>query len=795
MEPQHPRRWRAWALAGLLAFGVGGLTARPAPAKPGFGTVSDDDRAKQKAEQEKRAEERRQQGAPPRSGGPAREADRQADRDRQAQERARQEQQQESQRRTQREQAERDRTARDTQRERDTQARAERERTAREVQARAERERAAREAQARTDRERAAREAQARNERERADREGQTRASREREAQEVAAREARARDEQRRAATPSPLRGGGTARRAVGGVSREPERPRPGFGRRPTEEPRRDLQPSTPQPAREPRDRTPESPTESQPARPQPGFGRRSETHRPAGAPRAEETRSQPPPTTPGASAVNEPRDRTPDRQGESSPARRRPGFGTRSETTHSQPSGHSGPGGLPEGQAVRLRSPVAAIPGLREDRGEPDRRGSRANRPPETAKGDGRRQKIPFGVRRSSQTTRNGSLDRYFNPRGGDIGYHLGDDRDRHRRGQIAYRHDRRYHHYQRYDCPYDVIYVPPPVVFYEPPRTDVVVIPVPERLPERDDVEEPRYREPEPEPERPESPSRLLARASTLDEVIGDVEDAWLTGNLQLLMQHVREDHPLEVYREGEFTSALSWEQFREKTREAFERYETLAMRFAAPRMLSDTEAVVSAEHRYREAGGKEQRVRVVYALTKERGAWWIAGLDYLLLERPEPRPQPRPAVARPRAAAPALSQVTLVKARPIRWASLRSQAHPTLLATLRGVSGGRASLYDLKAMRGIHPGTLAWALYRRGQTRPRETGILEPRSLPAAAWVTVKLGRRPASPTTTMARLTAPGRPDPTLFPIRTLGGIMRLTLAEVQPPKRSTPGIKR
>jgi hypothetical protein len=750
MKPQHPRRWPVWALAGLLAFGVGGLTARPATAKPGFGTVSDDDRAKQKAEQEKRAEERRHQEK-------ARETERQADRDRQTQERARQERQSESERRTQREQVERDRTARDSQRERDRQAERERE-----TQARAERERAAREAQARTDRERAARETQARAERARADRESQARASREREAQEpAAAREARARDEQRRAA----------------------ERPRPGFGRRPTEAPHRDTTPAT-QPAHEPRDRTPESPAESQPTRPQPGFGLRSETHRPTRTSRPEETRSQPPPTTPGPPAVTEPRDRTPDRQGESSPTRRRPGFGTRPETTHPQPSDRPGPGRL------------------REDQGEPDRRGSRASRLPENANEDSRQQKIPFGVRRPIQTTHRGSLDRYFNPRGGNIGYHLGSDHDRYRRDRLAYRHDHRYHHYQRYDCPYDVIYAPPPVVVYEPPRTDVVVIPVPERLPERDDIEEPRYREPEPELERPESPSRQLARASTLDEVIGDVEEAWLTGNLQLLMQHVREDHPLEVYREGEFTSALSWEQFRDRTREAFERYETLTMRFAAPRMLSETEAVVSAEHRFREGGGEERRVRVVYALTKERGTWWIAGLDYLLLERPEPRPgarqpprrlgtrgggegRPHPAVARPRAAAPTLSQVTLVKAQPIRWASLRSQARPTLLATLRGVSGGRAALYDLKAMRGIHPGTLAWALYRRGQTRPLETGILEPRSLPAAAWVTVKLWRRPATSTTTMARLTSPSRPDTRGFSIRALGTAPRLTLAETRP----------
>ena len=200
----------------------------------------------------------------------------------------------------------------------------------------------------------------------------------------------------------------------------------------------------------------------------------------------------------------------------------------------------------------------------------------------------------------------------------------------------------------------------------------------------------------------------------------------------------------------------------------------------------MLSDTEAVVSAEHRFREPGGEERRVRVVYALTRERGAWWIAGLDYLPLEREAARPQPRPAVAHPRAAAPLPTRVTLVNAAPVRWQALLAQGRPTLLATLRAVSTGRPALYDLKAMRGIHPGTLAWALYRRGQARPLEVGMLEPRSLPANAWVAVKIPRA-VPPVAPLARLTSAGRPGPVVFPMRALGGGNRLALIQTQPPK--------
>jgi hypothetical protein len=422
--------------------------------------------------------------------------------------------------------------------------------------------------------------------------------------------------------------------------------------------------------------------------------------------------------------------------------------------------------------------------------------------------------------VREENLRRHDGSLDRYFNRNGGSGSYRPPRERERYPRENTAYREDRRnttyggvdrYYRRDRYvrrhdDCLYDVVYVPVPFpVFEERIRTEVVtppttvVVPVPERA---GGPEEQVERE---EPAPRESPSRLLARAVTIDAVIADVEQAWLGEEIDLLMRHVRMDGPVEIYRDGEFQAALAPEEFRGKTEAAFARYETLGMRFDPPRMLSENEAVAGAEHRYR-TEGKIRRARVVFALVREQGAWWLLGLDFLPAEDVGAQSLVRPAQILP-VAPPALAslrrreerphrpvvldRVTLLAAPRLRWSALREQPRPLRIATLKVAAGGRTSLYDLKAMRGIHSGTLAWALYRRGQTSPLEVGLLEPAGLRPGAPVAVRLVPTAAP----VARAAAAGGRAPARFRIRSLATVSLVELAETAPPRPARKGRTR
>jgi hypothetical protein len=476
-------------------------------------------------------------------------------------------------------------------------------------------------------------------------------------------------------------------------------------------------------------------------------------------------------------------------------------GFGVREPP---QPRSQPSPGRDGEGTQSPERDGRAAR--------EPDRNGVTAAPQPST-------RPRGWGVREETKAHRNGSLDRYFQPGRSNPSYEppregnpRGDGNRAYREagrggdGNRAYREpgrrDGRYRDGNQrhtsgvrphtHDCLYDVIYIPVPYpVVQERILTEVVVLP-----PEREIVvvpERPRVTLESPEDPAIDSPSERLAHAATVEEILADIERAWLEKDADLLLRHAREERPIEIYRDGEFTTSLSALEFREKTRAAMERYDTLSMRFSPPRMLSETEAVAGADHQYR-TGGTVRQTHVVFAFAREHGVWWIVGLDYTSPAAEAAAPAARPAAAiggRAVVPAPAPDRLQLAAAPRARWSVLRAQSQPVLLATLKGVSGGRAVLYDLMGMRGIHPGTLAWALYRRGQPRPLEVGVLEPRGLRLSSWVAVGA----VSPAAPQARLAAAERPGPALFPIRSLGSGLLLALGEAPLPganiQRSAP----
>ncbi len=389
------------------------------------------------------------------------------------------------------------------------------------------------------------------------------------------------------------------------------------------------------------------------------------------------------------------------------------------------------------------------------------------------------------------------GSLDRYF---GREARRHRERDRyyaPRPSYGGGAYRPT--YGGYQPgyYDpCPYDAY---PPVFYYPEPGPQVVIVPAPEVVVVPEDGYSDRYR------------SRDATDGVSLDQVLDDIEEAWATGKLSLLMPHVRTDGDLQVYRDGEWISTLTRSEFERKTAAAFRDYDTVSMAFEKPEILSDDEASARAEHVYRTRAGREQRVHVTYAFRRYGRRWRIVGLDYersasersaaphaaarlaalpsangdlkatLVAEAPElaSAQPPRPA------AKVGPGRLQLVSAPPVRLRDLLNAPRPRAVATLKWLRGGRRSIYTLQAMRGVAPGTVAWALYRQGEKRPAETGVAEISALPVGGWVAVRaIGPR----LVTLA--SSPGasrKPAAAMIAARAFAGT-RLALAPALPPVR-------
>jgi hypothetical protein len=663
---------------------------------------------RQREQQERARQEQDRRAAEERQRHEARE--RQAEQQRQAQERAERQREQQERQREQQERARQQQETRERQRQHEEQTRAQQEQRARDAEAQR-----AREAQAHEERDRQTQQEQARRTRQEQEQRAQEAQTQEEQAQR--AREEQARQAQQQRARQEQLRQ--QLQRLQQEQLRQPQNAARRVAAGPFDYIRKADEVrgrSAPQPA--PRS----APVQRE--QPRPSFGDRGQSSRtgPFGTYRPQRGSSAPyrggtQVTPPGSSvrespfssirrpsspaAVNPPTHTERPRPFGSAPA---PG----SVTTPPPPG--SGPFG-----SVRTREPQTAVP--------PAPRGGR------------------------------GSLDSYFG-----------------REPQRQRERDRRYGGRPYYPGgyypgrPYDPYYDPYPPHYYDPspydyyppvvivprPSPQVVIVPAPEVVVV-------------PEQERLPDSDRAELESATLEQVLTDIEEAWVTGKLDLLMRHVRTDGKIQVYRDGEWTDALTREAFEEKTGRALQEYDTVSMTFAKPKLVGDTEASARAEHVYRIDGDREQRVFVTYSFRRFGKAWKVVGLDY---ERPkrvqtDPGPDGTAVAPKPPAEAPAATQrssapmplfesmgtsagpgqLHVVSAPPARVRDLLAAPRPRRLATLKQVRSGQRTLYTLEAMRGVAPGTLAWALYRQGEKRPRETGVADVSAMPAGAWIAVR------------------------------------------------------
>jgi len=136
------------------------------------------------------------------------------------------------------------------------------------------------------------------------------------------------------------------------------------------------------------------------------------------------------------------------------------------------------------------------------------------------------------------------------------------------------------------------------------------------------------------------------------SLEEAIADLETAWTTRNLELLMRHVSEKRAIRVYSGDKFSHELTAEQYYVLSRDAFENLETEHFSLNQVRDISDEKATVSGEHVYKSQNGKRQRVLISYVLEREGLQWVVAEIRYesLLASRRAPaRPDGYEAVLR--------------------------------------------------------------------------------------------------------------------------------------------------
>lgn len=110
-------------------------------------------------------------------------------------------------------------------------------------------------------------------------------------------------------------------------------------------------------------------------------------------------------------------------------------------------------------------------------------------------------------------------------------------------------------------------------------------------------------------------------------VETAMEDIRNAWILGDIDLLLRHVRSEQDLGVYLKGKYIYSLPSADYRDLTKDAMKASETLGFKWVGVDRKSDDEAIVKAEHTFKDRDGDKHTVFVSYTLLNENGAWWIA------------------------------------------------------------------------------------------------------------------------------------------------------------------------
>ncbi|MBW3622568.1 MAG: hypothetical protein KY468_04070 [Armatimonadetes bacterium] len=112
-------------------------------------------------------------------------------------------------------------------------------------------------------------------------------------------------------------------------------------------------------------------------------------------------------------------------------------------------------------------------------------------------------------------------------------------------------------------------------------------------------------------------------------IDTALGDVRRAWMIGDIDLLLRHVRSDQDVAVYLKGKYAYSLPSQDYRDLTLDAMKNSETSSFKWIGLDERSDEEVLAKAEHTFIDKDGERRTVYVSFTFVKIHGAWWIAGV----------------------------------------------------------------------------------------------------------------------------------------------------------------------
>ena len=114
-----------------------------------------------------------------------------------------------------------------------------------------------------------------------------------------------------------------------------------------------------------------------------------------------------------------------------------------------------------------------------------------------------------------------------------------------------------------------------------------------------------------------------------TSLKETLEDIRDAWVHGEFDLLLRHVRSEGKIHVTLRGKYVYSLTPEDYRDMTKDAVENTDTKSFEWVRTEKLSDDEVIAKARHEFADKDGERRTVYASYRLKEDHGVWWIVGV----------------------------------------------------------------------------------------------------------------------------------------------------------------------
>lgn len=113
---------------------------------------------------------------------------------------------------------------------------------------------------------------------------------------------------------------------------------------------------------------------------------------------------------------------------------------------------------------------------------------------------------------------------------------------------------------------------------------------------------------------------------RSGSIERALSDIRSAWLYGEPERLLRHVRNDTRVDVLMDGDYSYSLSDDDYRDMTRDAVSNTRTVEFYFDSVRRRGDDRIVADGRHVFYSRQGDRKTIYITYQLERIGGEWII-------------------------------------------------------------------------------------------------------------------------------------------------------------------------